>query len=171
MEFNELTQSRRSIRKFREQDITKDDIIKLLKAAQSAPSAGNCQPWHFFVISDKSIQEKIVPAAYNQEFILSAPICIVVCADIEKTIGRYGDRGRNLYCIQDTAAAIQNILLCAKSLGLGTCWIGAFDEEKLSEILSLQNDMRPIAIIPVGYPANEPDPANRRPLDEIVTYI
>jgi nitroreductase len=171
MNFNELSQSRRSIRNFKDKDISIDDLLKLIKAAQSAPSAGNCQPWHFYIINDKNTQIEIVSKSCNQEFMLSASIFIVVCADIKRSEERYGERGRNLYCLQDTAAAIQNILLCAKNLGLGTCWCGAFDEEKLSEILHLKKDMRPVAIIPVGYPANKPFPTKRRGLDEILTFI
>jgi nitroreductase len=171
MDFNELSQSRRSIRNFRKKDVSQEDLIKLIKAAQSAPSAGNCQPWHFYIINDKAMQTQIMIACYNQKFMLTAPVFIVVCADIQRTTGRYGDRGRHLYCIQDTAAAIQNLLLCAKDLGLGTCWCGAFDEEKVSGIMELQEDMRPVAIIPVGYPGGEPVPTERRPLDEIMTVL
>ena len=171
MAFNDLSQSRRSIRGFKEQDVSKDDLQKLLLAAQSAPSAGNCQPWFFYVIKDKGTQTEIINKSCNQKFMFSAPVFIVVCADIKRTEPRYGERGRNLYCIQDTAAAIQNILLCAKDLGLGTCWCGAFAEDKLSEVLHLEKDMRPVAIIPLGYPDDEPSPRPRRPLDEIVAFI
>jgi len=171
MDFIELSKTRRSIRRFKSENVSNDDILKLLEAAQSAPSAGNCQPWHFFVVSDKNIQVGIKKSAYNQEFILAAPLCIVVCADIKRSEERFSERGRNLYCIQDTAVAIQNILLCAKDIGLGACWCGAFDENAVSGILNLQNDMRPVAIIPIGYPVNEPVPVKRRPIDEIVTFI
>lgn len=171
MDFIELSQLRRSIRSFKQKDISKEDLITILKAAQSAPSGGNCQPWHFYVIHDKAIQIDIVNKCCKQEFILSAPVFIIVCADMKRSEDRYGERGRNLFCIQDTAAAIQNILLCAKDLGLGTCWCGAFDEGKLIEIMHLQKDMRPVAIIPIGYPNNEPVPTKRRPLEEIITFI
>src|ERR1035437_10115476 len=151
MDFNELALSRRSIRNFLQKPISNDLIIKLLEAAQVAPSGGNCQPWHFYVIKDKSFILKIREKSIRQDFITSAPVIIVVCADISKTIGQYGERGKNLYCIQDTAAAIQNILLCATSLNLGTCWCGAFDEAALSEILQLNENLRPVAILPIGY--------------------
>ncbi|MCL2518259.1 MAG: nitroreductase family protein [Oscillospiraceae bacterium] len=170
MSFIELSQSRRSIRNFQRKEVAKEDLIKLITAAQSAPSAGNRQPWHFFIITDKIIQTEIKNACGNQEFMLTAPAFIVVCADIKRSEARYGDRGRHLYCIQDTAAAVQNILLCAKDLGLGTCWCGAFNESKVSEILQLQKDMRPVAIIPVGYPVSEPVPTKRRPIEEIITF-
>ena len=172
LDFAELSKSRRSIRGYKDQDVTKEQLMKLIDAAQSAPSAGNCQPWHFYVIKDKNLQAEMKAAAYNQDFILSSPACIVVCAESKRSESRYGERGRDLYAIQDTAAAIQNILLCAQSMGLGACWCGAFDEEKLSEILSLPEKFRPIAIIPVGYPVNDSyPPQNRRPVDEIVTFI
>ena len=171
MDFNELVQSRRSIRKFKKQNVSKEDIIKIIKAAQHAPSGGNCQPWHFFVIFDKNIQAEIKNKSCNQAFILSAPVFIIVCADIERSEKKYGERGRDLYCIQDTAAAVQNILLCAKDLGLGACWCGDFNENTLSAILQLKNNLRPIAIIPVGYPVSEPVSVNRRPIDEIITFI
>ena len=173
MDFLELAQSRRSIRSFTKRAVSQEDILKLLKAAQAAPSGGNCQPWHFFVIHDESVKEDIANATGgNKSFISTTPIMIVVCANIPKSEERYGERGRDLYCIQDTAAAIQNILLCAKSLGLGTCWCGAFDENIVSKVLCLPPKMRPIAIIPVGYPANEPlVSTSRKDLDKIVTFI
>ena len=171
MDFNELVHARRSIRKFKNKNVSKEDILKIIKSAQSAPSAGNCQPWHFFIILDKNIQTEVKNKSCHQPFILTAPVFIVVCCDIERSVKKYGERGRSLYCIQDTASAIQNILLSAKSLGLGTCWCGAFDENELSNILNLKDNLRPVAIIPVGYPVSEPPPVKRRPIDEIVTFI
>lgn len=173
MDFLELAQSRRSIRNFTQKEVSQENIINLLRAAQAAPSAGNCQPWHFIVIHDKEVQAAIVDATIGHKyFILTAPVMIVVCADMPRSESRYGERGKMLYCIQDTAAAIQNILLCAKNQGLGTCWCGAFDEIAVSKTLSLPEEQRPIAIIPVGYPANETHvTTSRRSLEEIITYI
>lgn len=171
MDFLNLLKSRRSIRRFTQEDVSNELIMQLLEAAQSAPSAGNCQPWHFYVIKNEDVKQKIQGYAYNQSFIATAPVVFVVCADILRTEGRYKERGRNLYCIQDTAAAIQNILLCAKNLGLGTCWCGAFSEEEVSKLLNLSDDMRPIAIIPVGYSDASPKGPNRRSIEEISTFI
>lgn len=171
MNFNELAKLRRSVRRFADTDVPDDMTAKILEAAQSAPSAGNCQPWHFYVVKNKAVKEQLKDKAYNQGFISAAPVVFVVCADIEKTIGRYGERGRHLYCIQDTSAAIQNMLLCVKDLGLGACWCGAFDEAEVSKILNLQEDMRPVAIIPVGYGEIEPAMPKRRSIEEIATFI
>lgn len=170
MNFLELAWKRKSVRNFKNDNIPVEIVMKLLDAARSAPSGGNCQPWHFYVIKDAALKEKIYEST-RQPFILGAPVHIVVCADLARTGKRYGDRGRNLYSIQDTAAAIQNLLLCAVDEGLSACWCGAFDEKAVSDILELKDDLRPVAIIPIGYAANEPAKTNRRPVDEISTFI
>jgi nitroreductase len=92
----------------------------------------------------------------------------VVCADESRAKESYGDRGKTLYCLQDTAAATQNILLMACSLGLGTCWIGAFREEEIRKVIKAPSEMRPVALIPVGYPNESPRARSRRPASEVV---
>lgn len=171
MNFLELVQSRRSVRAFKQNNISNEILIQLIEAASFAPSGGNCQPWYFYIVKDINVKTEIINKSCHQNWMLTAPVFIVVCADIKQSENRYGERGRNLYSLQDTAAAIQNLLLCAASLGLGTCWCGAFDEYELRNILGLQKDMRPVAIIPVGYSANEPVMPKRKPLDEIITFI
>jgi nitroreductase len=171
MDFLKLAKSRKSIRNFTPDDVGNDQVTALLRAAQAAPSGGNCQPWHFYVIRDRSVMERIVAESCRQSWMLTAPLWIVVGADYTRSERSYGDRGKNLYCIQDTAAAIQNMLLCAKSMELGTCWCGAFDETSLAAILEMPVDMRPVALIPVGHPVADPVSRSRRPIDDIVTYI
>jgi nitroreductase len=161
---------RRSIRAFKSDPVSPKIVEKLLDAARWAPSAGNIQPWEFIVVQKPEIRRKLAEAALNQTFIEEAPVVIVVCANKNRSAQRYGVRGETLYCLQDTAAAIQNIHLVAYSLGLGTCWVGAFSEEEASEILKIPEGIRPVAIIPVGYPAESPLPRSRRPLDQIVRY-
>ncbi|NIP67456.1 nitroreductase family protein, partial [Candidatus Bathyarchaeota archaeon] len=95
-------------------------------------------------------------AALNQTFIEEAPVVIVVCVDKDRSGWRYGRRGTDLYCLQDTAAATQNLLLAAHALGFGACWVGAFREEKVKEILKTPDRVRPVAIVPVGHPAEKP---------------
>ena len=171
-DFLELSKSRRSIRGFKNKDVSKEQLTQLIDAAQSDPSGGNCQPWHFYVITNKKLRAEIKEKSCGQDWILTAPAYIVVCSESGRSEKNYGERGRDLYSIQDTAAAIQNILLCAKSMGLGTCWCGAFDEQKLSEVLNLPEKFRPVGLIPVGYPAEKSyPPQNRRPIDEIVTFL
>lgn len=172
MNFLELAKARRSVRQFSDKEVSNDQITQLLEAAQAAPSAGNCQAWHFYVIKGKELKQTIAEISYMQTFIATAPVVFIVCADIARTTPRYGTRGKNLYCLQDTAAAIENLLLCVQELGLGACWCGAFDEKKISEILSLNNEMRPIAVIPVGYPLkSQQNATRRRPVEEIATFV
>ena len=171
MNFQELAWNRKSIRNFKHDDVPADKIVRLLDAARSAPSGGNCQPWFFYAIKDAAIKQRIYELSFSGRMILDAPVCIVVCADIKRSSGTYGERGKSLYCIQDTAAAIQNLLLCAVDEGLAGCWCGAFDEESLSGILELDRDMRPVAIIPVGYAVSEPPKTSRRPVEEISAFI
>ncbi len=170
MDILTIIKSRRSIRKFKEDNIPEDLINKLLESAIYAPSEGNLQPWKFYVIRNRKIRIRLAKAALEQFFISEAPVVIVVCADIIAT-SPYGSRGINLYCLQSTAAAIQNILLSAHSLGLGTCWVGAFDEKEASEILKLPSSLRPVAIIPVGYPAENPKTPFRKKIPEVTEFI
>ena len=101
---------------------------------------------------------------------MEAPILVIACANIYRTTNVYGKRGKNLYCIQDVATTIQDILLMAHYMGYGTYWAGAFDEKELSNILSLPRYVRPLAIIPIGKPREKPAPRKRRPLHEIIHY-
>jgi len=145
-------------------------VEKLIDAARWAPSAGNIQPWEFIIVRNPEIKRNLAKAALNQSFIEEAPVVIVVCADEIRSSQGYGVRGKTLYCIQDTAAATQDIHLAAYSLGLGTCWVGAFNEEEARKILEIPQGVRPVAIIPVGYPAEKPPARNRRPLNQIIHY-
>ncbi|MBS7608290.1 nitroreductase family protein [Candidatus Bathyarchaeota archaeon] len=170
MDVFEAIRGRRSIRAFRETDVPQETVEKLIEAASWAPSAGNIQPWEFIVVRNPETKRRLAEAALGQSFIEEAPVVIVVCADEERSARGYGTRGKTLYCIQDTAAAIQNIHLAAYALGLGTCWVGAFREEEARKILEIPDGVRPVAIIPVGYPAESPSPRSRRPLKQIIHY-
>jgi len=170
MDVLEAIKGRRSIRAFKSQNVPPEIVEKLIDAARWAPSAGNIQPWEFIIVRKPEIKRRLVEAALGQTFIEEAPVVIVVCANETRSSQGYGVRGKTLYCIQDTAAAIQNIHLTAYSLGLGTCWIGAFREEKARETLKIPHGIRPVAIIPVGYPAEAPPPRSKRPISQIVHY-
>jgi SagB-type dehydrogenase family enzyme len=123
------------------------------------------------VIKDKEVIQRIRKEACKQAFIATAPLIMVVSADIKLSEVRYKKRGRELYSIQDTAAAIQNMLLCAEDLGLGACWCGHFGEKEISEILSLNDKMSPVAVIPIGYPKNEGTRTGRREIEGFTTFI
>ncbi len=162
---------RRSIRRFKAETIPKATIGRIIDAARWAPSAGNLQPWQFYVIYKEHKKQELASAASNQKFINEAPVVIVVCAQPDISGARYRERGRNLYAIQETAAAVQNILLAAYGYGLGTCWVGAFDETLVMETLGLPRGVLPVAIVPIGYAAEENHPPARRPVEEIVHVI
>jgi nitroreductase len=170
MDVLEAIKGRRSIRAFKSQNVSQELVEKLIDAAIWAPSAGNIQPWELIIVRRLEIKRELAEAALHQTFIEEAPVVIVVCADENRSWRGYGVRGKTLYCIQDTAAAIQNIHLAAYSLGLGTCWIGAFSEEEAQKILSVPRGVRPVAMIPVGYPAEAPPPRSKRPLDNVIHY-
>jgi nitroreductase len=159
-------EERRSIREFEETPIPDATIGRLIESARLAPSAGNLEPWKFVVVKRDDLKQALASAAFGQNFIGVAPVCIVVCAEPERSAARYGERGANLYCLQDSAAAVQNILLTATAYGLGSCWVGAFDETQVKEILGLAPKYKPVAILPIGYSADEPMEIPRRPLEE-----
>jgi nitroreductase len=169
MEVEEAIKGRRSIRAFKPQDIPEETVERLIDAARHAPSAGNIQPWEFIIVRKPETKTKLVQATH-QSFIEEAPVVIVVCADENRSSTRYGIRGETLYCIQDTAAATQNILLTAHSLGLGTCWIGAFNEDEAKKALKTPVGIRPVAMIPIGYPNRIPSQRGRRSLSQIIHY-
>lgn len=171
MRVTEAIKQRRSVRVFTDDAVSARDIDALVAAAQAAPSAGNRQAWHLVVIRDAELRHRIATEAANQPFIATAPVVLVFCVEPELNRDRYAERGLHLYCIQDAAAAIENVLLTATELGLGTCWCGGFDEAKAAEILELPDARRPVAIVPVGHAAADlPPQPGRRDLNQLVTY-
>ena len=170
MELLEAIKGRRSTRAFSPEPVPDDVVEKLINAATRAPSAGNLQPWIFVIVKKTDLKKKLSQAALNQRHVEEAPVVIVVCSDEERSYAHYGVRGRELYCLQDTAAATQNLLLTAHSLGLGACWTGAFDEKMAREALNTPVGVRPVALIPVGYAAEVPRRTGRRPLSDVVRH-
>ncbi len=171
MELSEAILARRSVRNFRQDNIPDDRIRELIRAAIYAPSAGNCQPWHFYIVKDTGIRKKVFEQACRQEFLADAPVLIIVCIDSNKRANRYGERGETLYNIQNTAAAVQNILLSATDLGFGSCWCGDFDEYGLRDILQMDDKKIPVAIVAVGYADFTPSAPVRKSVEEVATFI
>jgi len=161
---------RRSIRAFTSEGVSKEEAKKLIEAARWAPSAGNIQPWEFVIVTNAETKRRLADAALHQTFIEEAPVVIVVCANVTQSSGGYGSRGANLYCLQDTAAATENMLLAATALGLSTCWVGAFHEDEAAKVINTPRGVRPVAIVPVGRGAEKPTAPPKRPLREIVHY-
>lgn len=162
---------RRSIRSFLNKQIPNDILNKMIESLIWAPSAGNLQARKFFFVLNQKIKREIAKAALNQTFISEAPLVIVGCIDKNKIYPRYGERGVKLYAIQDVACSITNAMLVACENGLGTVWIGAFREEEVSEILNLPDYLRPVVILPVGYPAYVPSAPPRVYFQEAVEFV
>lgn len=161
---------RRSVRDFIDKPLSEDAIDAFIEALRWAPSAGNLQSRKFYFVFNPEIKTLLSKAALEQKFIARAGLVVVACAD-HRIASRYGERGVNLYCIQDVSASIQNLLLVCHDMGLGACWVGAFREEEVRSILNLGDELRPVAIIPIGYPGHVPKPPARLPKEKVVEFI
>jgi nitroreductase len=166
----EAIKKRRSVRAYTSEKVSDEDVERLIEAARWAPSAGNIQPWEFIIVTNAETKRRLSDAALHQTFIEKAPVVIVVCADVVRSSWGYGSRGTNLYCLQDTAAATENVLLAAQALGLATCWVGAFHEDEVAKAVNTPRNVRPVAIVPVGRPAEKPSARPKRSMREIVHY-
>ncbi len=160
MDFSNVIRSRFSIRKFLDKSVPDTLITEILELAKLAPSAGNLQAYKVVVVKDKGVKRAL--------HLIEAPVFLVICALPEVSAERYGERGQNLYSIQDATIFASYIQLTAVNLGLATVWIGAINENKVRRILGLSGDTRPIAIIPLGYPAEKKTERRRRRLTDIV---
>ncbi len=157
MDVLDAIRSRRSIRKYKEQDVAWDNIVKILDAGKMAPFAGNIFNVKFIVVKSEAKRNAIAEACMQQYWMAVAPIHIVIAGEPEKAERYYGARGERLYTIQGGAAAIQNMLLAAHALGLGACWVGAFDEEQMRAICNMPEHVIVEAVITVGYSDETPE--------------
>jgi nitroreductase len=170
MDILDIIKSRRNVKEFVPKFVDWDKISKILDAARHAPSCGNIQNWKFVVVVETDLKKQLAEAALQQYEIINASVLIVVCAEPEKAGRYYGKRGEHLYSIQNCAAAIQNMLLEAHSLGLSTRWIGAFEEEMVKRIIKLPEEVRPQAIVAVGYSKEVPQKPPKMPLESLVYF-
>jgi nitroreductase len=167
MDVETCIEGRTSVRDFRPDPVDDSIVQEALRMANLAPSAGNLQARDFVVVRDIGAKKALAEAAYRQDFVRTAPVVIVCCANLER-IRHYQERGEKLYCLQDVAAAIENMMLYLFSKGVGSVWIGAFDEAKTSQALSLPGHARPVAIVPIGFPSGEGIRRRRLPLSTFV---
>jgi len=163
----DLVKKRYSVRNYKDTPVEKEKILQILETVRFAPSATNAQPWHFIVVTDEKLKDEIAEA-YPREWFKKAPVVIVACGDHSKSWKR---RDGKDHCDVDIAIAVDHLTLAATELGLGTCWVCAFDSEKCSKVLNLPKHLEPIVLIPLGYPAEaEQKEKRRKALEEIVSW-
>ncbi len=171
MDALEAIMTRTSVRDFTNAPISDEQVETLLKAMIAAPSGGNLQPWRIYVIRNNAVKRQLVKGARNQKFIANAPVVFVICRVPDESGDEYGSRGRNLYSIQDTAAMTQNLLITAHALGLGGCWVGAFDDAAIATAIKTPLSVIPVAIVPIGIPTKLRKPRSRKALKRVVHLI
>ncbi len=168
MKVLDVIQKRRSVRKYKEDPIPEKALMRVLEAARLAPSGKNFQPWKFIIVKDKALKEKLAQASAGQFFMAEAPIIIVGCGFPDNC---YAGMGRYMKSWSvDVTIALEHLILQAQEEGLGTCWIGSFEEEEVKAILNIPENVKVLALTPLGYPEEIPRFRGRKSLDEIISY-
>lgn len=158
MSLLDIILNRASIRRYLKKPVPRDVLMKILEAGRRAPSAMNLQPWHFIVITDQKVKETLSHRRWTG-FLKDAAFIIVGCGEKNKK-----------WSTVDVTIALQNMVLAAEALGLGSCWIGDFDESEVKKLLGIPDGLKVIALVSFGYPAERPKPRPKKPLEEIVHY-
>lgn len=166
MEFFDIITRRRSVRAYSSKPVEEEKLNRIIQAANIAPSAGNLQAYQVHVFRKQDKKEALAKAAFDQAFLIQAPICLVFSADPSRSAPKYGKRGTELYSVQDATIAGTFAMLAAVDLGLATVWVGAFDEEKVQNVVG-EKSLKPVAMFALGYPAEEPEASPRRAIEEI----
>ncbi len=166
MEVHKAIESRRSIRAYDSREVEEDRLVRVLESGRLSPSAKNLQERRFIIVRDAKTRKLLSEAARNQKFVAEAPIVIAACSVETKYIMSCGQLAYPI----DTAIAVDHMTLSAVEEGLGTCWIGAFDEKKVKEILNIPDGVRVVSLLTLGYPSASPRPTPRKSLDEIVMW-
>lgn len=164
MELWEAIRKRRSIRKFKDQPVEEEKLNRVLEAGRLAPSAGNRQEWKYIVVRDPEARRGLAEAAHGQQFVAEAGVCLVCCGEATEHVMSCGQASYPI----DVAISVDHMTLAAVEEGLGTCWIGAFEEPAVKELLGIPEGVRVVALLPLGYPDMEPKARLRKPLSEIV---
>ena len=168
MEYYHAVSSRRSIRKYRPDPVPPQALHRIFEAVREAPSAKNIQPWKFILVKDPENRKRLVEACNKQAFLAEAPLVVVACGWPAQAYHRMGGSLSSLPI--DLGIAMEHLVLAATAEGLGTCWIGAFTESAVKEILQVPPEASVVALTPLGLPADVPAPRPRKPLAEIVAW-
>lgn len=171
MEFFDAVKKRHSVRTYTSKPVENDKLQKILEAANLAPSAGNLQAYEIFLVKDETKRKALAQASLGQSSVAEAPVVLVFCANPERSKNKYGKRGGGLYNIQDATIAAAYCQLAATTLGLSSVWIGAFDDGEVLKVLGNPSSLVTVAVIPIGYAAEEPEAKPRRKLDDLVHEI
>ena len=166
MDFLELVASRYSVRSYQPRPVEQDKLDRILEAARLAPFGSRQQPWKFVVVRDAEIRGRLAAACSNQQFIALAPVVIAGVGLMPDRIMRCGVPGDPV----DVAIAMEHLALAATAEGLGTCWIGAFQQDQVRELLGIPESAKVIEVMTLGYPADRPPSKDRKPISEIVCY-
>ena len=166
MEFKKVIKQRRSVRDYKDTPVPEDKLLRVLEAARLAPSGSNRQPWKFIVVRDSKTRQKLAKAAMEQTWMAKAPVIIAAVATMPELM---------MICDVpdypvDLAIAVDHMTLAAADEGLGTCWIGAFSQDKVHEFLGIPKKYKVVSLLPLGFPNQPPTPKTRKSLNEIVCY-
>lgn len=164
-DFFEVVRKRHSVRSFQDREIENQVLEQILEVIDSAPSAGNNQAYEIVIIRDPERKKQVAQAVCQQEFLSKAHALMVFCANPTRSSEEYGERGVSLYCVQDATIAAAYSQLAATAMGLGSAWVGEFDEPMLANMIG---GLKPVAIIALGYATEFPEPTSRRPIDDLV---
>ena len=170
MQYLDLIHARRSIRAFTTEPVEEAMLRTILEAANRAPSAGNLQSYEIYLVRSEEKRRRLVRCALDQQFIAQAPVALVFCTNPARARG-YGARGEQLYCVQDAAIACTFALLAAEDLGLATVWVGAFNPDSVRDVIGAPKTQAPVAILPIGYGAEDPARTPRRELEGLVHQL
>lgn len=168
MEFFHAVKTRHSVRSYQVREPEPEKVQIILETINAAPSAGDLQAYEVILIRDQSTKDALAAAAYGQSCVSKAPLALVFCADHLLAASKYGKRGAELYSMQDATIAASYCQLAATALGLATVWVGAFDPDAARKAIEAPDEVTPVAIIPIGYAADEPVPTPRRQLNDLV---
>jgi len=171
MDFYSVLKARHSIRAFDEKEVSDSKIEKIIGSFMLAPSAGNLQAYKVYYTKNPAIKKDMAVACMGQEYVEQAPVVFVFCADKKQAESKYGERGYDFYSIQDATIATAYAQLSAAAEELGAVWIGAFDPLEVSRLVNAEPHIVPVAVLPVGYPAEEPKMRERRAVTEIIKEV
>lgn len=168
MDIFEVIKQRHSVRAYQRREVEAEKLQRILETANNSPSAGNRQAYEIVLVRDAARKQQLVKAAWDQTFIAEAPVVLVFLAAPDRNLDRYAERGAQLYCVQDATIACAYAELAATALGLSCCWVGAYDDTAVAGVVGATGTLRPVAVLPIGYAAEQPAPRPRRALSDLV---